>query len=58
MFHNNLIKVNYFMYFTGAFKKVEADFISLLWEHNVPLVVMVTKLVEGTAVSVTTSFSV
>ena len=46
------------MYFTGAFKKVEADFIRLLWDHNVPLVVMVTKLSEGTAVSVKISFSV
>ena len=39
------------MDFIGALKEVEADFIRLLWEQNVPLVVMVTKLVERTAVS-------
>ena len=41
------------MDFIGALKEVETDFIRLLWEQNVPLIVMVTKLVEGTAVSVT-----
>ena len=44
------------MDFIGALKEVEEDFIRLLWEQNVPLVVMVTKLVEGTAVSVTQFF--
>ena len=36
---------------TGPLKKAEADFIRLLWEQNIPLVVMVTKLIEGDAVS-------
>ena len=40
------------MYTTlGPVKKFEADFIRLLWEHNVPLVVMVTKVVENNDVS-------
>ena len=52
----DLIRLNNFMEFIGAFKEVEADFIRLLWEQNVPLVVMVTKLMEGTAVSVTQFF--
>ena len=40
------------MYTTlGPVKKFEADFICLLWEHNVPLVVMVTKIVENNDVS-------
>ena len=40
------------MYTTlGPVKKFEADFIRLLWEHNVPLVVMVTKTVENNDVS-------
>ena len=46
--------MNYFIskfHLTGPNKKAEADFIRLLWEHNVPLVVMVTKLMEDSAVS-------
>ena len=40
------------MYTTiGPVKKFEDDFIRLLWEHNVPLVVMVTKIVENNDVS-------
>ena len=37
--------------FTGPISNAEADFIRLLWEKNIPLVVMVTKLVEDKAVS-------
>ena len=37
--------------FLGPLKNAEADFIRLLWEQNVPLIVMVTKVVEDKAVS-------
>ena len=43
--------------FTGPLKNAEADFIRLLWEYNVPLVVMVTKIMEDNAVSISVLFS-
>ena len=48
---------SYVCNFTGPLKNAVSDFIRLLWEQNVPLVVMVTNVMEDNAVSKSVYFT-